>query len=769
MATSTSKNNSNSRVLIAGAAMVAVVLVAALAWTRQGDEQPSGPVARAVKRGDASRPSISRRGELTEGSGPARARLAAVNGVVHDLEGRGIGGAQVCARRPDVLVLDGLGARCVTSDADGRFRVESLVPGAYSVSAAAAEHQPRAVELALAAGAERRVELTLLPGGVALRGVVHDLSGGPIERAMVAISGDELRGDPSDIRGLALTDADGRFTAWTRRGRARVVAYAAGYTTRSVFSAAPGPTVELYLTPESSLVGVVVDAETGARLEGIDVFRGVGGGGAFMNFTAVGEGAATTDARGEFRITGLQPGIYRPYVLSARWRGYAAQSVRLGLGEASSRIEIAVSPAALVRARVVDAGTGEPACAAGSVTASPAPFEIYFAELDGEGRVALEGLGPGDYKVSVNCQGRAGVKDAARFTIRDGGLVGGDEELEWPIERGLSVRGVVVEEGGAPAAGVVITAAAEDGRRLGLGRPRSSATGRDGVFSIAGLEPGVYELRPGGSDAPQLDEPVVVELRGRDVEGIQLELPQRAILEGAVKTASGAAAPRVTVAAYAAEGEGQWETISGDDGEFTLASLSAGSYRVVALDGRWNLEVAEAEVELRAGARGVTTLEIPVQDGLIAGRVRDSGGTPISDAFITVERQRGALDVAPPRGRLTYGDARLRPVLTDLDGSFEVTVELLIQDTGVIAGTIARADGAPVTDYTITASLVDGSFEFKDRWREGQVAWRLEDIPPGRYTIAAESGALAGSVELALEPGETARDVTLELAPQDPP
>ena len=175
--------------------------------------------------------------------------------------------------------------------------------------------------------------------------------------------------------------------------------------------------------------------------------------------------------------------------------------------------------------------------------------------------------------------------------------------------------------------------------------------------------------------------------------------------------------------------------------------------------------------------------------------MRDSGGTPLGDAFITVERQPGALDKPPQRGRLTYGDARGRPVLTDLDGTFEVTglpdglytvqarqrqggeamqfdlrpgadVELVILDTGILSGVLTRTDGAPVTDYTITASLADERFEFRDRWREGAGDWIFEDVPPGRYTLSAEANGAAGTLEIELKPGETRHDLRIELAPR---
>src|SRR5690606_10147218 len=154
-------------------------------------------------------------------------------------------------------------------------------------------------------------------------------------------------------------------------------------------------------------------------------------------------------------------------------------------------------------------------------------------------------------------------------------------------------------------------------------------------------------------------------------------------------------------------------------------------------------------------------------NGIIRGRVVDDGGTGLDDAFIVIERQQQPLDQPPPKGRLSYGDAEGRPILTDVDGSFEITglptglytvsavqkqggeavafdvrpgAKLLLQIDAVasIAGQVIAVGHSDSIKFAITATLADGSYETQDRWVDAAGRWQLEGLPPGKYTVLAE-------------------------------
>jgi protocatechuate 3,4-dioxygenase beta subunit len=782
--------------------MAALVLVAALAywlWPRAdpgpadvdpGSQQLRGPSSKLDPDPDPSHGDDA----VADSQTPAR-----IVGTVTSLEGKPLGPGeqtQVCLRPAGVRYGELDSPACVGTDNDGRYRLEAVTPGKLELYAGAAEHQPRNTKVTLVGGSEQTVDFMLLPGGVLVRGVVHDLAGGQVEGTLVTITGDRVQGDPGD-HAISFSDDQGRFSAWVRRGRIHVSARAQGYATRSLYSSAPGPSVAIYLVPEAVLVGRVVDAQTHAPIPNVEVYPGIGGGGELMSFTTTSQGWARSDADGYFRIASLTPGAFRPYVANASWRGHAAQTVKLGLGETSAVIELPVSAAASVRAQVVKSpspSSPEPACIGGSATASPGSFEFYHEEIDANGWVELGGLRPGDYTVNLSCQGRH-LSKVASFTLApDGGDL---DQLRWVVPGGAEIRGVIVDGHGAALPGLVVLAELnptdDDERGATARRSRSEPSDETGAFTLIGLEPGSYELTLGGSSGPSLPAPFEVVLGDQDIDGLRIEAPTPTELAGRVIDETHTPVPDITVTVYASNGVSV-DTRSDDEGHFVFPSLGAGQLRVVANDGRWKLDLAEAELVLEAGVRAEIELVVPRGDGVIRGRVVDDGGTPLDDAFISIERQAEAeaLGRAPQRGQLTYSAATGRPVLSEADGSFELTglpkglftvsaqqkqggeavradvrtgarIELVINTVGSLAGAVVADSNTEVFTFTITATLADGTLEERDQWTNKDGRWRLDQLPPGRYGLAVVSELGDGALEVELAAGQALEDLQIEL------
>lgn len=731
----------------------------------------------------------------SEGSaaGSLSSALGSVHGTITDLDGEPLPEARVCTR-PDFVRHVASTPQCAKTDAQGRYAIDGVRPGKVQVFASKAEYQPHEGEGRLASGSSLRVDLELLAGAVQVRGIVRDLSGGVIEGAVLAINGDGFGGDPKG-RALVQTDAEGYFSAWVRRGRLHIYAGAEGYATRNLFSSAPGPTVEIYLVPEAVLVGRVVDAETGAGLPDVPVTDGQITH-MDMNYVVIDRGMARTDAEGYFRIAGIDPGTYRPFISDRRYLGRADESAQLALGETSELIEIRARPAGLLRARVVDQD-GEPTCAGESVTTSPAPFEFYNTDIDSEGYVELGGLRPGDYAVNAHCWGRMS-KDIGRFTIPASG--GELPEQTWTVPSGSIVEGVVLDSEGRPMPRVIVLGkrlADEDDDSGPTARSvRSKPTDVEGRFVLRGLDRGTYELELGGSATPQLPEPVEVVVASDAVTDVRIEAPVAGTVRGRVVDSDGGVPPSLTVTAYGEAG-GWRDTHSDDEGRFVLAGLGPDRYRVAALDGRWQIEVGEATVALDSGGEAEVEIEVRASAGRIAGRVVDDGGTPLGDAFIAITRQSEALaDQLPPAGRLRYGDSPGRPVLTDLDGRFaleglpdglytvqakvpqggeaarvdvkpgDTKVELVIDSPAELAGTVAlrgATEAGSVRDYAVILTEADGS-ERREHWRDrGDGRWRFEALVPGSYTVQVTSPTADGQASVELAPGQSVLDLRVEL------
>jgi hypothetical protein len=281
--------------------------------------------------------------------GAAASSLAAprgtITGRVTEPDGRAIAGALVCAQggAPDLSAAELRAPACAPSDRDGRYRLTSLYAAVWEVNASAARHQPgrfreaKREDIDLAPGEERTgVDLILRPGGVEARGRVKDIGGGVVAGAIVQVSPANVWWDAPGA--VARSDDKGEWRAWVAPGRVRAAAQAAGYAPGSHEGMAPGSFIEVLLTPESVLVGRVVEAGSGAPVAGALISTGSVS--EPFSMSGAGEASALSDPDGHFRIERLEPGRYKPIARSLTRYGQARESVALGLGERSAEVLI---------------------------------------------------------------------------------------------------------------------------------------------------------------------------------------------------------------------------------------------------------------------------------------------------------------------------------------------------------------------------------------------------------------------------------------------
>jgi hypothetical protein len=306
-----------------------------------------------------------------------------IAGRVTDPAMHAIAGAAVCA----FASSESTRPRCVTTDADGRYRMAELLALRYHVDAAAQNHQPARwrdatnglTAIDLAAGSTREgIDLILVPGGVEVRGRVNDISGGPVRGAIVTLVSNESRSAVTE------SNANGEWQAWVAPGPLRASAMADGYATATMRAIAPGQFIELALTPESVLEGRVVEAGTDTPVPGARVSVASGR-------------AAFTDADGRFRLPGLEPGRYKPEARGSHRWGQAPESILLGLGETThvtftlgqgetkTGIRLELAAHASVRGKLVMLDGG---AAISGLSVSARPMKGTFADRDEERSVS---------------------------------------------------------------------------------------------------------------------------------------------------------------------------------------------------------------------------------------------------------------------------------------------------------------------------------------------------------------------------------------------
>jgi hypothetical protein len=540
--------------------------------------------------------------------------------------------------------------------------------------------------------------------------------------------------------------------------------------------------VELSLEPAHTLTLRVSGADDRAPLAGALVEqRGRPG---MMERRIV---LGTTDAAGEYRVEGLRDG---PVSLRISAPGRLREDIDVKVS-GSLTFEVRLQPATILAGIVRDTA-GEP-IANGLVSANqPAEDGVpgsWSDFTDDAGRFRIEGV-PVAGMLRVFAQGDAArdrdVRPAAVLDIQPG-----SEDLVIELERGLSIRGRVVDPDGRGVLWARVRAIPAVGDR-----PAAVHADADGRFAVRGLQAGpvVLEIVPRRQISPDVGVEVGHLMDAR-VEGVaagaqdvEVQLVTGASIEGTVSTAAGAGVAGLWLRAEPlGDVEGARRTPPGamarDDGTFRIAGLIDGSYRLVGVRSNWPespevLALAGGE-RVVAGSKAVRL--VLDEGGLIAGRLLDAAGAPVVGAAVRAIGADGLVRFAEPTDE---GGAFLVSGLASgaaytlnarLPGSYLPTsqedvragatgVELQLDPGRGLTALVRAADGKPLVETRIRLTPVDGGIrdsletttDAEGRFEIAglrEVAYRIEELLPrwidGRMTRPlGQVSSTATSVEL---------------------
>jgi protocatechuate 3,4-dioxygenase beta subunit len=766
---------------------------------------------------------------------PRTAVRASLHGTVTAKGGGPIAGAQVCTtgQIEKVASDETRDPRCTRTDAAGAYTLDQLYPGRYTVRASARQYLPGVhhkpppdhddTEVVLTAGQRRDgVDIALAPGGVEVKGIVSDINGGPIAEAWVEVSSGGWWSSNGDD--FARSAADGTFTAWVEPGSVTARATADGYAEGTATGVAPTTKLEVLLTPESVLAGIVVDAETSAPVPGatVSIERNWS-----ENFGSNGTAIAGPDGR--FRITRLSPGRYKPAATAlGRW-GEAAASVLLGLGQTVEDVEIRVHAVRVVTGRIVidsahtpapaataqtgsaAAGSGDaakpsglPGCPDGWLWLSDRNDRSFSARTDATGAVRIEAIIPGSYRVWVSCEDHVSEDPYPDLVVGDADVIG----REWRTHAGSKVSGTVRTTAGAPIAEAQInvrTVGGDPRGQRGWGNATTDDTGR---FEMRGVLPGGYHVEVVADGHPNPKEPPKLEVAAGVDATIDIVLDDGGTIAGIVVDDAGTP---VTAARVEASGD-RWEwrgddTRTGDDGTFTIEGLRAGSYRVQANRG-WRTQMRKPgstdddvqgeRATVVAGQTARVRIVVESQTGTIAGTVVDAANQPVADAFLSAERESDGAGVSEGASmrQSRWGSWGIKPVVTDAAGAFKITnlspgkytirayrrgggeafaehvpvgstkARLTMKPTGAIAGVVVIAGGGAPPDVEIEVRDDKGGFSRSERFFRTHGAFTIDELPAGSFRISANAVEGMGQATATLGDGERKTGVAIELAPR---
>jgi len=380
---------------------------------------------------------------------------------------------------------------------------------------------------------------------------------------------------------------------------------------------------------------------------------------------------AVSDSAGRYRIDGLPPGSARLTARTTELVGREPAEISLAIGQTQSGVELELTEAQAVSGFVVLRGAEEGLEGLDVVLlATGGRPATSHATTDASGFYELTGVVAGDYALLVAGHGIAPQVVNESITVGDEDA--GEQLSE--VDAGVSVRGHVEStdrvsihlEPAEPGATAIALAV------LGLTRPELDARG---AFHFPSVAPGDYVVVAKTLEAEGRSP---LSVGSHAVSDINIDLHPLGRLEGELTGPAGAPVPGALVVAHpkgvpmvpsvASMMPGQDRTDA--DGRFEIVGLAGGEYDVTVFDlaGQrpWSVEDSERQFEpqrIEVPAAAETRLDLRVQAGpaQIRGRVVDTEGAPVEDAWVRV-RAQGASNA--PLGH------EPRPTLTDDEGEF---------------------------------------------------------------------------------------------------
>jgi protocatechuate 3,4-dioxygenase beta subunit len=731
---------------------------------------------------------------------------ATIAGRVVDAEGEPIEGVIVGASEHSRMPRFALFAqriedsgRMTRTDAAGRFALEHVPDGEFDVRFERRGFAP-AVRRAVAVkdGAGTELGDVELPPGVPIRGTVVDAEGAPVSDVEVYVLGGAMPGLArmrrvptwAGLEPSATSSADGAFLVEDRaRGeRVSILAQAKGYALgRAIGVEVPSPEpLRIELTPASRVSGVVLDADD-RPIVGASVRLSspqVGGGGRRMRFGR--GGAAETDSEGRFVIEDVVPGRW---VISADATGYL-DAVRppfeVPRGEDVEDVRIVLERGATITG-VVTSPTGE---SLGDVRISvtyPTERDTEStsgdsARTDAEGRYVLRGVSTGQASV---------VARHAEYpeTTRDLTVESGDNTLDVTMDPGLTLRGRVVADDGAPIADARVFVTPAGGGWRGADA-RSEA---DGSFLVEGLAPGDYEATASAEGYAPLEEAAPRVSLARDAlpEPVEIVLGPTATITGAVLGLSEDRLADVQVRARASGGG--WAAGSVDyNGSFRIEDVGPGTWTITGSTAEGSRQ-AQAEVTIEPGRRSAT-VDLDFGAGSTLSGVVSIAGEPLAGAQVVARNETTmsfARAVTGSDGRYALeglADGRYELIATDPEATSSVEREVdltgdqvvdLELPTARVSGFVRRVeDRSPLANVAVTIEPRGGSTAVgrgafwltrqRSDTTDEQGRFSVDGVAEGQWIVRARrDGYAVGEASVALDGRTGVDDVQIELTPTE--
>lgn len=445
-----------------------------------------------------------------------------------------------------------------------------------------------------------------------------------------------------------------------------------------------------------------------------------------------------------------------------------------------TRFRAAPGVVATVTGQVVDAGTGAPVAGVDVVFAQGS--RETTATSDGAGRFSLS-LAPGVYDVRAIGDGVIAPSQPPLAVARAEQAVA----VTVQVVRTAAVRGRVVYDGGAAAAGAEVAIRSDSRAAAGYVRAGMLAPAladAAGAYELV-VPPGAVELRATTADGAHGFARVEV-AAGEVAAGVDIVVDRSASVAGVVRAPDGFGLDDATVVVSTRVPRSvhydRREAPVGPGGRFEVRGLRPGRTVVEAVADGYApsapVTIDLAHGEARTGV--VLTVSEPL---VIAGRVVDADGVPVPGAEVaqvwlgsklrydkvtTDGSGAFAFDAVGPGPHMirarhpAYVDARQTNVMAPVDD-----LVLKMVPAGSIRGRVRAAGGEPVPAFSVDVRpRGKRGGRKRRRFATGDGRFEIWPVAPGDYdVIATADGFAEARARVSVEPAEPA-DVDVELSRQ---
>ena len=357
----------------------------------------------------------------------------------------------------------------------------------------------------------------------------------------------------------------------------------------------------------------------------------------------------------------------------------------------------------------------------------------------------------------------------------------GQEIYRAVLQRAARISGRVTGDGGVPvpAARIESWLAGEEPSRNESLRPCRSGSGSapadaGGRFRLDALPPGWWSLRATAGGYRGAVRKHLHVLAGESLDGVEIVLGPGAVVSGRVSTADGEPAPGARVSAFSAEGTVQ--TLAAGDGTYRLAGVEPGERTVEATleEGPW------ASRSLTV-VPGDNRLDLTMDQGSprqeIRGRVLGPDGGPVAGAAVLATGSARTFSAADGSFLLAVEDNRDYEIWAEKErfaagraetavhvaGAPVAGVEIRLGRGGSLTGRILGLDREELARASVDVDLVS---PFQARAAvDPQGSYRVEDVPPGEWTVTARAGDRAVRERAVLPPDVSEATVDLAFEP----